>query len=158
MCKILVIGLGNVMLGDDGLGVHFIRMLECEKLPENVTLLDVGTSIFKFIDEILNYDYVIFVDAIDLRGKPGQPYLLKVELEGKGELEDLPITNPHSVGLNEALEVLRAYKGNVRGIYVIGCQPSRVDLSLELSREVRECLKLLKLKLLELLKEINRNC
>jgi hydrogenase maturation protease len=61
--KTLVLGLGNVIMGDEGVGVHIVRALEQCKLPENVECLDGGTGGFILLEPLQNADRVILIDA-----------------------------------------------------------------------------------------------
>jgi len=162
MCKIAIIGLGNVMLGDDGLGVHvvnFLRRKYGDKIPDNVTILDVGTSIVNFIDDVKHYDYVIFIDAIDLGGKPGQHYSLEINVENKtSENSHYSGMDLHSIGLNEALELLMTGDSRVKKVFVIGCQPSVIDLSLELSAEVKNCMEHVIDEVIKLIEKLKGKC
>ncbi len=66
---ILVLGIGNLLMGDEGLGVHYARRMEQESLPEEVTVLDGGTVGFNLMEALENHEHVIMVDAT-LDGRP----------------------------------------------------------------------------------------
>lgn len=61
--SILILGIGNYLMGDEGLGVHFIQHLEKENLPEGIDLLDGGTAGFQLMEYLEKYPIVIMVDA-----------------------------------------------------------------------------------------------
>jgi hydrogenase maturation protease len=61
--KILILGMGNILLGDEGVGVRAVEYMETKTLPSNVDLLDGGTGGFTLLPEILKYDEVILIDA-----------------------------------------------------------------------------------------------
>ena len=63
--KIVVIGIGNLLLMDEGIGIHVINELEQHKLPENVDICDGGTGGFKLIDLMHEAKRVIFIDAVE---------------------------------------------------------------------------------------------
>ena len=67
--KILILGIGNVLLGDEGIGVHTVRALVNAVLPENVTILDGGTGGFHLMSYIQEYPKIIMIDAT-IDGKP----------------------------------------------------------------------------------------
>ncbi len=66
---VLVLGVGNILLGDEGIGVHIIRELEKEKLPGNVELMDAGTALFSIVHFLKKRKKVIVVDAAKGGGK-----------------------------------------------------------------------------------------
>ena len=62
--RILVLGLGNILLSDEGVGVHLVRELEKENLPDNVVLMDGGTTGFELIRLFEGMSKVIIIDAM----------------------------------------------------------------------------------------------
>ena len=63
--KILVLGLGNVIMGDEGVGVHAVRALEKLQLPPNVECLDGGTGGFVLLGPLQAVDHIVLIDATD---------------------------------------------------------------------------------------------
>ena len=61
--KTLILGVGNLLLKDEGVGIHVIRALEKETLPAHVTLMDGGTGGLHLISWLTGYDHIIMVDA-----------------------------------------------------------------------------------------------
>ena len=61
--NILILGVGNYLMGDEGLGVHVARALQGESLPEGVDFLDGGTAGFQLMDYLEKYQIVIMIDA-----------------------------------------------------------------------------------------------
>ncbi len=61
--KILILGIGNYLLGDEGVGVHALREMEKMQWPENITLLDGGTGGFHLLEHLQSHDKVIMIDA-----------------------------------------------------------------------------------------------
>ncbi len=99
--KTLILGLGNPILSDDGVGIHVARALENLDLP-GVTVMEGSIAGLDFLDVLVGYERVIIADAIQTRGgKAGQIYRLK--------LEAFTVTrhaaNPHDVNLATALEL-----------------------------------------------------
>jgi len=68
--KVLVIGIGNLLRSDDGVGLHIIDALEKMNLADNVDLME-GLSGLDILDAIKGYDRIIIVDAIQTGGEPG---------------------------------------------------------------------------------------
>ena len=70
--KTLILGVGNLLLKDEGVGIHVIRALEKETLPAHVTLMDGGTGGLHLISWLTGYDHIIMVDATLDSNPPGQ--------------------------------------------------------------------------------------
>ncbi len=136
--KVLVLGIGNELLSDEGVGVHAIRALASQHdlLPE-VEIVDGGTTGMELLPQLEDVDHLIVVDAI----RAGQPPASIVRLEGA----QVPAyfktkLSPHQVGLSDVLAAL-AFKGSAPGrVVLIGVQPVTLSLGLELSPEVGACL------------------
>jgi hydrogenase maturation protease len=82
---ILIMGIGNLLFKDEGIGIHVVKKMETMTLPENVEVMDGGTSSPIFTYLIEKRDKVILIDAIQAGGKPGTIYRLaeKDFLEGR---------------------------------------------------------------------------
>lgn len=134
--RVAVVGVGNVLMGDDGFGPFVVRQLEaCYDYPDEVTITDAGTPGF---DLLLLFDEaaaVVVVDTIALPDPPGTLRLLERE-----ELMSLPVglrLSPHSSGLAEALQMLEFRGGGPSAVRLVGVVPQRCDLGLGLSPPVR---------------------
>jgi hydrogenase maturation protease len=98
--EILVLGIGNVLLGDEGIGVHTVRALEGETLPENVRLLDGGTGGFHLLSVFQQYKKIILIDATLDGRTPGTVSLLKPRYA-----KDFPRTlSAHDIGLKDLVQ------------------------------------------------------
>lgn len=99
--KITVLGLGNILLEDEGFGVHFLRHIEGRyAFDASVRLVDGGTLAYKLLDVICGSDRVILIDAIKIDDEPGSLYRFTRE---EMELHMPPPTSAHEV---EFLDVL----------------------------------------------------
>jgi hydrogenase maturation protease len=133
--KVLVLGIGNVLMGDDGVGVRVVEELGRRfRFPEWVELLDGGTSGIELLSHIRDRDCLVIIDAI----KSGFPPGTVVRVEG----EDVPAKfmtriSPHQLGLSDLLAAA-SLTGDLPGNMVLfGIEPKRVALGFELSDEVR---------------------
>ncbi|HCV43818.1 MAG TPA: hydrogenase maturation protease [Bacteroidetes bacterium] len=98
--RTLILGVGNLLMGDEGVGVHAIKQLQAEKLPENVALLDGGTGGFHLLSLFQEYDPIILVDAT-MDGKPAGT----VAVTQPRFASDFPRTlSAHDIGLRDLLE------------------------------------------------------
>lgn len=135
--KTIVLGIGNILLSDEGLGVHAVMELEKYDLPEDVEVVDGGTSGFGLLDTLSNAKKVIIVDAIRGGGEPGTLYHFKLK-DGESIGELLP-SSLHGIGI---LDVIRALEllGSRPDFEIFGIEPKSLDVGMELSNVVRESL------------------
>jgi hydrogenase maturation protease len=106
--KIVILGLGNILLEDEGFGVHFVRHIEAKyRFGEGVEVVDGGTLAYKLLDIICSADHVILVDAIKVDDTPGSIYRFTRE---EMELHMPPPTSAHEV---EFMDVL--YQADIMG-------------------------------------------
>lgn len=135
---LLVLGLGNVLCGDDGLGVAALaRLARRYELGPDVRLADGGTlglSLLGWFDEV---DDVLLVDAILADAAPGT----LVRLEGRDvEPAARERLSVHQVGVADLLDALRLIGGEPRRLSLIGLVPERVELGLGCSPPVERAL------------------
>ncbi len=100
MQKTLILGLGNVLLNDEGIGVHSVNRMTAMEWPEEVDLLDGGTGGFMLLSLFQEYDVMIIIDATLSQKKPDQ---IKV-LEPKYSTDFPPALSAHSLGLKDMIE------------------------------------------------------
>jgi hydrogenase maturation protease len=130
----LVIGLGNPLVGDDGLGLAALDRLHATwQLPRAVVLHDGGTWGLNLLHSIEDADKVLFLDAVRTGREPGT----LVELEGR----DLPRTmgiklSPHQIDLREVLALLELRDSAPTTMMCLGIEPVRVELHAGLSPEI----------------------
>ncbi|TGU71302.1 hydrogenase maturation protease [Geomonas terrae] len=100
--QVLIYGAGNLILSDEGFGVHFVRHLEKHyHVPENVELYDGGTLGIMVHFKFEEADRVILVDVVQAKGEPGD--IFRYEREDI-MLKNIPVKmSPHQIGLQEML-------------------------------------------------------
>ena len=157
--KIMVLGIGNILMRDEGVGVRTIEYLQKMNLPKEVELLDGGTStplLFPYFTEI---DHLIVIDAVKGNMPPGSIYRL-----GLADLvppDDSPVSL-HDLGLVDALNMAAMTGKRPKSIVIFGIEPKIIDWGMELSPEVEACIpKVAQLVLEEVEKIINsalRSC
>jgi hydrogenase maturation protease len=131
--RVLILGIGNVLMGDEGVGVHAIRFLERETFPPSVRLLDGGTGGFTLLSYLQEYPSVIMIDAT-MDGKP--PGSITV-LRPKFASEFPRALSAHDIGLRDLVETA-ILTGRLPEIHLITVsiskiQPMQMELSTELS-------------------------
>ena len=138
---IVVVGIGNLLLGDDGLGVHALWKLR-EALPDpRIEYIDGGTLGLGLLPYLEDATHVLFLDAVDA------PQGLRVE----GNVIDLPLQDgsedltlrisPHDVGLPELIQILRLRRGDrPLTLRLLGAPPGDIGVSTELTSGVERAL------------------
>ncbi len=130
----LILGLGNPLRGDDGLGARVVEALASETLPPGVEVLDAGTPGVGLLNLIEGRRRVILVDAADMGRVPGSIARFR---PGEAALEGSPGgVSLHSSGVAEALALGRALALPLPEMVVFGVQPARLDWGQGLSPEV----------------------
>lgn len=134
--SILVIGLGNLLLSDEGVGVHVVRALaERYRLPPAVELIDGGTSGMDLLDALAQAERVVVVDAARTGQAPGT--VIEV---ADGELPAFfsQKLSPHQVGFSDVLASLELIGSRPREIILVAIEPADLSLGIELSQCGRE--------------------
>ncbi len=132
--RIVVLGVGNILLSDEGLGVRIVERLPTHySLPPEVELIDGGTCGMEMLEDLEGLDALIMVDAIRAGKPPGTP----VRLSGAA----VPVffktkLSPHQIGLCDVLATLAMLGRAPRVTTILGLQPKSLALGMELSCEV----------------------
>ena len=139
--RILIAGIGNIFLGDDGFGVEVVRRLADREWPEGVQVKDFGIRgmdlAYALQDE---YELVVFVDATPRGGEPGTVYLIEPEVEDDGNVS----LDTHGMDPVKVIKLSRALGARPTRTLVVGCEPQVVlggedydEMLMELSKPVR---------------------
>ncbi|ABQ24756.1 HyaD/HybD family hydrogenase maturation endopeptidase [Geotalea uraniireducens] len=133
---VLVLGIGNLIMSDDGVGVRVVQLLqERYRFPEKVTLLDGGTLGLDLLPKLEGVERLLVVDAVETGGAPGT--LLR--LSG----DDIPLAletkvSPHQMGLKDLLTVASLQGFDPAEMVLWGVQPECIEMGMELSPVVAE--------------------
>jgi hydrogenase maturation protease len=129
--KTLVLGLGNVLMGDEGIGVHVVRALEKHTLPAGVECLDGGTGGFVLLEPLENADRIVLVDA----AADGNPPGTVTRTTPRFSRDYPPTLTAHDIGVKDLLDVFYIQGGEREVVlYAIAIDP-RQTLSVSLSAE-----------------------
>jgi hydrogenase maturation protease len=127
--KTLVLGLGNVLMGDEGIGVHVVRALEKHPLPEGVECLDGGTGGFTLLEPLQSADHVLMIDA----AADGNPEGTVTRTTPRFSRDYPPTLTAHDVGIKDLLDVFYIQGGGpdivLYAITINPKQPISVSLS-----------------------------
>ena len=149
--KAAVIGIGNILLGDEGVGVRIIEELKKLELPEGVEVHDGATSGIAILNFLEGVDRAIIVDAVKGGGEPGTVYRFKIE----EALENNEMISLHDIDFTLAYRVTRDIIDLPEDIVVIGVEPEKIENSLELSEKVSNAIPEVLNKILEELRAYN---
>ena len=132
---ILILGIGNILLRDEGVGVRVIEVLRQQKTPDTIDLVDGGTSGADLIDVLADRRKVIIVDAVDAGKLPGT--VIRFEEE---DLENIPNSalSLHELGIAETLKMTAKLNCQPKEVIFFGVQPKDISPGLELSDEIAE--------------------
>lgn len=133
MPRLLVAGVGNLLMGDDGIGIHAIQELQKNPIP-GVTMVEIGTAILHGLSFVESADRVLVLDAAKGGQKPGTIY----QFDATEATETKAVSSIHALGLREAVRFLA--RGTPPPITVIGVEPKILDYRMELSVPVRAAL------------------
>lgn len=131
--RILVAGVGNLLMSDDGIGIHAIQELQQSPIP-GVTMVEIGTAILHGLAFVESADRVLVIDAAKGGQEPGTIY----QFDPTGATEGKAVSSIHALGLREAVRFLSSW--TPPHITVIGVEPLVVGYGMDLSAPVRAAL------------------
>ena len=145
--KILILGIGNYLMGDEGIGVHVIKNISEKSFPENVSMLDGGTGGFHLLSYFQEYPKIIMIDAT-MDGSPAGT--LKV-ITPKFASDFPSALSAHDIGLKDMIESMHLL-GNMPKIYLITISITEIkSMTMELSEGIKRSIPLVIRKIEELL-------
>ncbi|HKP12984.1 MAG TPA: hydrogenase maturation protease [Blastocatellia bacterium] len=124
--RILIAGIGNIFLGDDGFGSEVARQLAGRNQPAEVLVIDFGIRGFDLAYALLDgYDVTIFVDATSRGGEPGTLYTIEPDLSELAEIDARQAAvEPHGMEPMKVLTMVKAMGGEFKRILLVGCEPA----------------------------------
>jgi hydrogenase maturation protease len=133
--NIIILGIGNILLSDEGVGVHVANELMKNTLPPNISVIEGGTDGFRLLNIITEADRLIVVDAVRGGSDPGTIYRFTID-----DVKSCPSgfkTSVHQIGILEVIN-LSGLIGKTPHTTIIGIEPKSLEMGMELSPEVRE--------------------
>lgn len=128
-----IIGLGNILRGDDGIGPLLAQKINEKRLPPNVKVYDLGTGGLKILHVLKDLKKVIIIDTVRFNGKPGDHIFFKPN-EVKSLKNDKGQHNPDLFNL---LEISKNLDEAPETILIFGIQPGRISNASVISPEVK---------------------
>ncbi|HEX2468575.1 MAG TPA: hydrogenase maturation protease [Solirubrobacterales bacterium] len=142
--QILVGGIGNAWMRDDGFGGRVAERLLARDLPEGVTVLDFGSGGLDLAYEVMRgYDALVLVDVSRQGGEPGTLYVIEPDPDEIEPIEDGHVVNPHGMDPRTVLRFVKTVGGWPGKVVVVACEPADAgteEMGLELSPEVEAAL------------------
>jgi hydrogenase maturation protease len=127
--RILVAGIGNAWLRDDGFGGEVVKLLNDRELPDGVEVSDFGTGGLDLAYEVMRgYDALILIDVSRQGHAPGTIYVMDVEpSEVDGQIEDGQMLDPHGMDPQTVLRFVKYVGGWPGRVCVVACEPAVVE-------------------------------
>jgi hydrogenase maturation protease len=139
----LVAGVGNIFLSDDGFGSEVVRRMQGVPVPADVDVVDIGIRGVHLAYQLLDgYDVLVVIDAAARGHAPGTVTLLTVDQALVADVRpavtegDSPLVDAHGLAPGAILSMLAGLGGTVGQVYVVACEPVSVADGLGLSPEV----------------------
>jgi hydrogenase maturation protease len=122
--RILIAGIGNIFLGDDGFGVEVVRRLAQCQLPTDVRVVDFGIRGFDLTYALQDgYETTILVDACPHGEQPGTVYVIEPNLDGADSNGAQSIVDAHSLNPMNVIRLAQAMNAPIKKILLVGCEP-----------------------------------
>jgi hydrogenase maturation protease len=149
--KVLVAGVGNIFLSDDGFGPEVARRLAQEPLPDGVLVQDFGIRGVHLAYELMGgYDLALLVDTAQRGGQPGTLYVIEPSMDEGDEGDDAgagaageadgvpaaPLIDAHGMEPGAVLSLLRTLGGGDVRLLIVGCEPAGLDEGMGLTEAV----------------------
>jgi hydrogenase maturation protease len=132
-----ILGIGNLLLGDEGFGVHCVQHIEqCYEIPENIRVFDGGTAGILLAPFIEQCDRLYVLDVIDLEDDPGSVHLFTEEDVRAGDVQTR--MSPHQIGMLEILDICKIRGKVPEQVQFITVVPQTLEPGMELSPLIAE--------------------
>ena len=132
---VVILGVGNLLLSDEGVGVHVANRFKEMDLPAGVEVIEGGTDGFRLMNVITDADRLIVVDAVKGGSPPGSIY--RFDIKDVSSFPDAYKSSVHQIGILEVVH-LSELVGQTPETTIIGVEPKSLKMGMELSPEVQE--------------------
>lgn len=137
MKPIAIIGVGNFLMGDEGVGIHAAKMLRTEFERDDCDIIDAGVPSMALLHMLENRRLVFIIDCADFGGAPGEIDIFHPEEVNREENAEISL---HATDLLTTLDVGKKIGMELPPIWIIGIQPGRIEQTMELSEEAEDAL------------------
>jgi len=132
--KLGVLGVGNTLKGDDGIGVVLLNRLKESELPGEVEFYEVGTSGMNILHHLKNLDTAVIIDAVRSKGEPGDSVFFSPDDVDN----DLEVRSTHDANLLEAIELSETMGERPDRVVIMGIIPKNMEINEDLSSPLRD--------------------
>ena len=133
--RVVILGVGNLLLSDEGVGVHVANKLMEMDLPEGVEVYEGGTDGFRLMSVVTGADRLIVVDAVKGGGEPGSIY--RFDVNDAPSMPDSYKTSVHQIGILEVIHFSEFVgKGKTPETTILGIEPKSLEMAMELTPEI----------------------
>jgi hydrogenase maturation protease len=149
--KILIAGIGNIFMGDDGFGCEVARRLAQRPLPDGTRVNDFGVRSFDLAYALMDgYDATVLIDAVARGGPPGALYVIEPDVNELNESgPQAMMVEAHSMNPMRAISLAQSMNGELKRILLVGCEPAtfapeegRMGLSAAVEAAVQEAVEM----------------
>ncbi|WP_081736636.1 hydrogenase maturation protease [Amycolatopsis orientalis] len=136
--RVLIAGIGNIFLGDDGFGVEVARRLSAEVFPGRVRVADYGIRGMHLAYDLVSgeYDLTVMVDATQRGDAPGTVYVVELDPPDGPPRPTAEALDAHGMQPDVVLNLVALLGGNPGRVLLVGCEPAVLDHRMELSPPV----------------------
>lgn len=131
--RTMILGVGNLLLRDEGIGVHAAVNLQGFSLPDNIEVIEGGTDGFKLFHLIMEADRLIVVDCVKGGDEPASIY--RFDIDDFDHFPDIYKTSVHQVSITEVINLSGTMRTPPKTT-IIGVEPDEISMSMELSPKV----------------------
>ena len=141
MALVLIAGIGNIFLGDDGFGVEVARQLGTVALPETARVADFGIRGIHLAYDVVDraYSDVILVDAVSRGAQPGTVFLMDLD-SAESKLSASEIPDAHAMNPESVISLIRSICPTAPKLWLVGCQPAHLAEEMSLSPPVQRAI------------------
>ncbi len=148
--QITLLGVGNILLQDEGLGVHAVNKIKDEyNFSPSINIIDGGTMGMELLSYMEGTDYLLVVDAIDGGEEPGFMYTFTHEDTDRYMSDSISV---HEVGVQDILRIRALQERPFSDVVIMGIQPQSLELGLEVTETIQAVLPLLEESILNQLR------
>jgi len=135
--RIAVIGVGNLLLGDEGVGIHAVQYLSGLDLGDEVDIIDAAVPGPSIIYMLEGRELSIIIDCADFGGRPGEIILADSKRLALGEFKGFSL---HGISLDGVLALAKELQIDVGHVLILGVQPDRIEVGIGLSESVADAI------------------
>ena len=148
--KVAVVGVGNTLMGDEGIGILVLNELEKKTYSGDIEFIDAGTGFFNIVSELRSFGKVIIIDAVHGGQEAGTVYRFEIDdIEGKGD----SAVSLHDFGVLESIQLERIVAKLPEDIVFYGIEPQNIELLMEISPVVKRKVNYVVQKIIDELRE-----